>query len=142
MSRSNRYDTSNGVGDEPLNRTSVKNQIRSVKRFLAKTNFKGPAAAKHEAKLKRLEALLVSNVEKKKTQEREQKFAKKYHKVKFFERVKVERKLKRMNKSTEVIDEEKKRKLGEDLVYIKHFPKGEKYISIFNEELTDLQKDK
>lgn len=79
-------------------------------------------------------------------QQRERKLAKKYHKVRFFERVKVERKLKRVasrikdcsSPGTKLLEE--LHTLQDDLAYIKYFPKGEKYISLFpQKELTAEQ---
>lgn len=80
-----------------------------------------------------------------KQQELERKYAIRYHKVKFFERVKLERRIKKKEKEiaqakggagkgdeTERLHEDLKR-LKEDLAYVVHFPKAEKYISILGD---------
>jgi len=72
----------------------------------------------------------------------ERKFAIRYHKVRFFERVKLERqlnKLKRSLASAAARNDETKsiesriQQVKEDLDYVLHFPKGEKYVSIIKD---------
>lgn len=83
----------------------------------------------------------------KRDRQREKRLAKRYHKVKFFERIKLVRKLKQLKsqllqlsqegaeaipedtKNRETIEEEYSTLEG-DLKYVLFFPKGEKYISI------------
>mmetsp|Transcript_25655 Transcript_25655/g.72635 ORF Transcript_25655/g.72635 Transcript_25655/m.72635 type:complete len:325 (-) Transcript_25655:80-1054(-) len=76
--------------------------------------------------------------------ELERKLAKRYHKAKFFDRIKVERMLKSNAKSLAQAptDRElmrKKKELLDDLRYIKFFPRGNHYISLFKTDLTEEQ---
>lgn len=71
----------------------------------------------------------------------ERKFAIRYHKVRFFERVKLERLLKKLQRSlaSSIGDdqikmlESKIQQVNEDLQYVLNFPKGEKYVSILRD---------
>lgn len=72
----------------------------------------------------------------------ERKFAIRYHKVRFFERVKLERQLNKLQRSlasAAVRNDETKsiesriQQVKEDLEYVLHFPKGEKYVSIIKD---------
>lgn len=80
--------------------------------------------AKQEAALLELKAKLEETQNK----EKERKYAQRYHHVRFFERVKLERLLKKAEnmQSQQSLAE----KLKDDLLYVMHFPKGEKYVSI------------
>ena len=73
--------------------------------------------------------------------EKERKYAVKYHKVRFFERVKLERRLGKLQRQQEKAaagqgppwtaeQEAELQQSVEDLHYVLHFPKGEKYISV------------
>ncbi|XP_024398929.1 uncharacterized protein [Physcomitrium patens] len=119
---------------------STKNQIRSIERLLKKEL---PPAVK-EAQLKRLEELkLQSNAHA--TAELERKMALRYRRVKFFERRKIERRIRRFEKQQRALldnpseDNETQlttladqlHQLKEDLEYIRFFPKTEKYISLY-----------
>ncbi|KAI3459451.1 hypothetical protein Pfo_016114 [Paulownia fortunei] len=113
---------------------SLKNQIRSIERMLRKDL---PNEVK-EAQEKKLEEL-------KKQQEIhnrlavERKLFLRDRKIKFFERRKIERRIRRLEKQqrastgeaqeTEIADQ--LAKLKEDLEYVKFFPKTEKYVSLF-----------
>ncbi|CAA7024611.1 unnamed protein product [Microthlaspi erraticum] len=113
---------------------SLKNQMRSVERFLRKDL---PAEVKESLKQK-LEDL-------KKQQDDhtrlavERKIFLRNRKIKFFERRKIERSIRRLEKlqrtsSAHVGDAdiaEQLRKLKEDLEYVRFFPKNEKYVSLF-----------
>lgn len=90
---------------------------------------------------KRLAALLEESEENRRKHQ-EKKYAIRYHKVRFFERIKIERQiaklLKRLKENPE--DEEVRRDLKkrlaaaeEDLEYVLHFPKGEKYVSLLKD---------
>lgn len=89
---------------------------------------------------KRLATLLEESSENRK-KHIEKKYAVRYHKVRFFERIKIERKIKKLKKALrESQDESWKDKLSreltlatEDLEYILHFPKGEKYVSLLKD---------
>ncbi|CAA2980709.1 rRNA-processing EFG1-like isoform X2 [Olea europaea subsp. europaea] len=113
---------------------SLKNQIRSIERMLRKDL---PPEVK-EAQEKKLEEL-------KKQQEIhnqlavERKIFLRNRKIKFFERRKIERRIRRLEKQqrassgqvqeTEITQQLSK--LKEDLEYVRFFPKTEKYVSLF-----------
>uniref|UniRef100_M4EY03 rRNA-processing protein EFG1 n=1 Tax=Brassica campestris TaxID=3711 RepID=M4EY03_BRACM len=113
---------------------SLKNQMRSVERFLRKDL---PAEVKETLKQK-LEYL-------KKQQDDhtrlavERKIFLRNRKIRFFERRKIERSIRRLEKlqrtsSAHVGDAdiaEQLSKLKEDLEYVRFFPKNEKYVSLF-----------
>ncbi|KAL0367141.1 UNVERIFIED_CONTAM: hypothetical protein Sradi_3604200 [Sesamum radiatum] len=113
---------------------SLKNQIRSIERMLRKDL---PHEVK-EAQEKKLDEL-------KKQQEihnrlaLERKIFLRNRKIKFFERRKIERRIRRLEKqqraSTGQAQEaeiaEQLTKLKEDLEYVRFFPKTEKYVSLF-----------
>lgn len=100
----------------------------------------GLDAAVRVASEKKLVALL-EEFEQRKRAELERKYAVKYHKVRFFERVKLERRLVKLKRQQEKDaagegpaltseQETELRQAEEDLQYVLNFPKGEKYISI------------
>ena len=89
-------------------------------------------------KTRELEALTGVAVENKQS-ERERKMAVRYHKVKFFERVKLTRSIEKLERdnpggerSAEV--DAQLARLREDLHYVLNFPKGYKYVSILKRE--------
>ncbi|PIM98546.1 hypothetical protein CDL12_28973 [Handroanthus impetiginosus] len=113
---------------------SLKNQIRSVERILRKDL---PRQIK-EAQEKKLEEL-------KKQQEIhirlavERQIFLRDRKIKFFERRKIERRIRRLEKqqraatgqAQETVIADQLSKLKEDLEYVRFFPKSEKYVSLF-----------
>ncbi|XP_021593239.1 rRNA-processing protein EFG1 isoform X2 [Manihot esculenta] len=124
-----------GVEKKPKPKSvSLKNQIRSTERMLRKEL---PPEVR-EAQEKKLEGL-------KKQQEihtrlaLERKIFLRDRKIKFFERRKVERRIRRLEKlqrasSGQAQDAEiaeQLSKLKEDLEYVRFFPKTEKYVSLF-----------
>ena len=86
---------------------------------------------------KRLAALLEESAENKR-KFKERKYAIRYHRIRFFERVKLERNISKLKRALEnEHDAEKTEGLRsmlaqaeDDLEYVLHFPKGEKYVSI------------
>ena len=73
---------------------------------------------------------------------REQKYAVRYHKVRFFERIKLERKIGKLQKTLKGLEHDDESKdatrralaaAREDLEYVLHFPKGEKYVSLLKD---------
>ena len=97
-----------------------------------------------KASLEKKLAALVEEHGQKKSAAIERKYAVKYHKVRFFERVKIERQLKKLLREKQQQqqqegneeggdnnDDDEIKQLEEDLQYVLHFPKGEKYISLF-----------
>jgi hypothetical protein len=81
-------------GKKQTKQPSMKNVIRSLKRLLAKPDLPADMRAAKEAQLAKLE----DKKEQKFTARKEQTIASKYHKIKFFERVKVERRIKQLEK--------------------------------------------
>ncbi|XP_010278172.1 PREDICTED: rRNA-processing protein EFG1-like [Nelumbo nucifera] len=126
---------SKGLGVEKKSKTvSLKNQIRSVERMLRK-NLPPEVREVQEKKLEDL----------RKQQELQTRLAIERkiflhdRKIKFFERRKIERRIRRLEKlqrasSDQAREEELSRqltKLQEDLEYVRFFPKTEKYVPLF-----------
>lgn len=123
-----------GVEKKPK-AVSLKNQIRSIERMLRKDL---PPEVR-DAQEKKLEGL-------KKQQEIhsrlavEKKIFLRDRKIKFFERRKIERRLRRLEKmqrtsscpKQDAAIAEQLSKLKEDLEYVRFFPKTEKYVSLFS----------
>lgn len=143
----NTGNTSRGLGvrhhkdsDKKAKMVSIKNQIRSVERLLRKDL---PLEVK-DAQQKRLEDL-KRQAESHVHAELERKMALRYRKVKFFERRKIERAIRRLerlqraaadNPTEDSIRQaadmaQKLGQLKEDLEYVRFFPKTEKYVSLF-----------
>ncbi|WPT15310.1 rRNA-processing protein EFG1 [Picochlorum sp. SENEW3] len=138
---------------------SMTKRIRDVKRLLAKVRkkhvehacgvFHEDYATRMQDTLddklrqvmeKRLRDLLEESEENRKKY-LERKFAVRYHKIRFFERIKIERRLSKIKKGIKhASSEEEKENLlkrlaavQEDLEYVLHFPKGEKYVSLLRD---------
>lgn len=126
--------------DKKAKIVSIKNQIRSVERLLRKAL---PLEVK-DAQQKRLEEL-KKQAELHGQADIERKMALRYRKVKFFERRKIERAIRRLerlqraaadNPTEDTIRQaadmaQRLGQLKEDLEYVRFFPKTEKYISLF-----------
>ncbi|KAM6502600.1 DUF2361 domain containing protein [Amanita muscaria] len=112
----------------------IKASIRQTKRLLSKDNLAADVRVKTERRLKSLE----SDLQRVELAKKERQFAVRYHKVKFFERQKVVRKINQTKKRMEASrSSEIKSALSElrvDLNYILHYPKTKKYISLFPPE--------
>lgn len=115
----------------------VSKRIRDVKRLLNKPDLDAAVKVASEKKL----VALLEEFEQRKRAELERKYAVKYHKVRFFERVKLERRLGKLKRQQEKAalgagpgltseQEIELRQAEDDLQYVLNFPKGEKYISI------------
>jgi uncharacterized Zn finger protein (UPF0148 family) len=119
---------------------SIKNQIRSIQRLLRK-NISQEVKEVQEKKLADLRKLIELQDQSK----LERKMALRYRKVKFFERRKIERRIRRLEKqqraALEHTGEDLEMQAGEishqlaqlkeDLEYVRFFPKTEKYLSLF-----------
>ncbi|XAO27632.1 rRNA-processing protein EFG1 [Cryptococcus bacillisporus CA1280] len=116
--------------------SKLKSSIRQTKRLLAKENLEPGLRVSTQRRLTSLEADLAAA----ERREVEKKNGAKYHKVKFFERQKLVRLIRRFNRK--VLDSEtlsKKRSKHEEelldarimLNYVLHFPNTQKYISLF-----------
>jgi hypothetical protein len=117
---------------------STKNQIRSLERTLARRGDKIPGDVKEEMRAKI--GKLQGDYQGVKLAEKERIYAKRYRRVKFFERKKLQRKL--AKNSAELGEEglsskerkrlEQKRELIlQDLQYVTYFPRDMKYVSVF-----------
>ncbi|KAF8483905.1 hypothetical protein DFH94DRAFT_725182 [Russula ochroleuca] len=124
----------------PLGVSKIKSALRQTRRLLAKEGIGADVRLEAERKLKALEADLV--VAERTNKERA--LATRYHKVKFFDRQKLLRKIRQTKRRLE--DEEissKVRKalkaelfdLRVDLNYVMNYPKLEKYISLYPPEV-------
>ena len=124
-----------GGGGGNSKKKSTKNQMRSIQRLLQREGL--PAKLRVE-KMREMEALTKQGVENKQV-EREKAMATKYHKVKFFERVKLTRAMEKLErdhpegKRSEDIKTQLKQ-LKDDLHYVLNFPKGYKYVSILKQD--------
>ncbi|WVF68990.1 hypothetical protein IAT40_003764 [Kwoniella sp. CBS 6097] len=118
--------------------SKIKASIRQTKRLLAKDNLEPGLRVQTQRRLTSLEADLA-NAEKR---EVEKKNGAKYHMVKFFDRQKLLRIIKRLNKkvskagddgpnTTTAKVEEELQDARVMLNYVLHFPNTEKYISLF-----------
>ncbi|PKA46942.1 hypothetical protein AXF42_Ash020927 [Apostasia shenzhenica] len=113
---------------------SLKNQIRSTERFLRK-KLPPEVRESQEKKLEELRKLQETQL----CLAAERKLQLRDKKIKFFERRKIERMIRRLEKqqrsSTDNALEDKISgqlvKLREDLEYVRFFPKTEKYVSLF-----------
>ncbi|KAL7599203.1 hypothetical protein Lser_V15G23089 [Lactuca serriola] len=124
-----------GVEKKPKAKlVSLKRQIRSTERLIRKDT----RPEVQEALTKKLEGLknqqqLLDNLA------LEHKIFLRYRKIKFFERRKVERRIRRLEKQQRAASGQAQEadladqlsKLKEDLEYIRFFPKAEKYVSLF-----------
>ncbi|TMW64901.1 hypothetical protein Poli38472_009068 [Pythium oligandrum] len=114
---------------------SLKNRIRALERFLKRDNIDAETKSAKEKELDQLHQERDGKVQ----VEEEKKIAEKYKKPRFFERVKLMRKLKQaqshMEKASDAKEKRKYEKEYEkhrqDLIYIYYFPKAEPYISLF-----------
>ncbi|CAN6439533.1 unnamed protein product [Victoria cruziana] len=122
------------VAERKPKSVSFKNQIRSVERILLRKNL--PAEVR-DAQEKRLEELKrQQDVQNRSVIER--KLSLQYRRVKFFERRKIERRIRRSERLQRTADHvaqeqitQQLSQLREDLEYVRFFPKSEKYISLF-----------
>lgn len=122
----------------------VKAGLRQTRRLLAKEKLPADVRIAAERKLKAQEAEL----QRAEAVRKERALAIRYHKVKFFERQKVLRKINQTKKRLTVVDlpKNEQKKLTADLYelrvnlhYINHYPKTEKYISLYPRESADSQ---
>lgn len=109
---------------------SLKNQIRSTERLLRKDlpNDIRVAQEKKLEELKRQQELQNQLAIQRTVQLRDRK-------IKFFERRKIERMIRRLEKQQRSNADDasnKLSKLKEDLEYVRFFPKNEKYVSLFS----------
>ncbi|OXG26364.1 rRNA-processing protein EFG1 [Cryptococcus neoformans Bt120] len=116
--------------------SKLKSSIRQTKRLLAKENLEPGLRVSTQRRLTSLEADLAAA----ERREVEKKNGAKYHKVKFFERQKLVRLIKRFKRklSDSETSSRKRSKHEEELLdarimlnYVLHYPNTQKYISLF-----------
>mmetsp|Transcript_12914 Transcript_12914/g.29460 ORF Transcript_12914/g.29460 Transcript_12914/m.29460 type:complete len:254 (-) Transcript_12914:197-958(-) len=113
---------------------SARKRVRALERLL-KRDLPDEVRRTKEAEL----ASLTVDVAKAKRVQRERAFSKKYHKIKFFERQKLERRIIQLKRRVESTADESGRVELErqllatehDLLYVRHFPRHKKYLSLF-----------
>ncbi|KAJ3753975.1 hypothetical protein EV360DRAFT_52510 [Lentinula raphanica] len=112
----------------------IKAAIRQAKRLLAKDKLAADVRVTTERKLNSLQADLAKAELKRK----EQLLSTRYHKVKFFERQKVVRKINQTKRKLSEAESSNRPSLEAQLYehrvelnYINHYPKTKKYISLF-----------
>ena len=131
--------TGGGGGGRGGKKVSTKNQMRNIERLLKREGLPEKLRLEKQRELEKLEVIFKEN----KQSELERKMAVKYHKVKFFERVKITRAIEKLEKANPV---EAKRtdavtknieSLRDDLHYVTNFPKGYKYVSVLKGDADD-----
>ncbi len=113
---------------------SVRRQARALERLLKRGSLPDHVRREKQEALRQLSEKAALN----KRTERERHFSKKYHKVRFFERLKVEKRIALLRKqvaeaspATRITLEEQLRESEYNMLYIKHFPRHKKYLSLF-----------
>ncbi|EIW54208.1 uncharacterized protein TRAVEDRAFT_74419 [Trametes versicolor FP-101664 SS1] len=121
----------------------IKAALRQTRRLLAKDNLAADKRVATERRLKSLEG----DLEKAEQGRLERAMATRYHKIKFFERQKVSRKVQQTKRKLAAATEKGERKEWEarlaelrvDLSYIVYYPKTKKYISLFPPEVRNAK---
>eukprot|EP00964_Phaeocystis_antarctica_P073537 scaffold45132_cov64-Phaeocystis_antarctica.AAC.2 len=123
---------------------STKKQARSLERLLRRSASSSGGTLPANVVKEKEEAVkqLTEKAAVNKRTERERHFSKKYHKVKFFERLKVEKRIGVLRKQLAEASvaakkaplEEQLREAEHDLLYVQHFPRHKKYLSLFPSE--------
>ncbi|CAE6474422.1 unnamed protein product [Rhizoctonia solani] len=126
----------------------VKSALRQTRRLLAKENLAADIRIASERRLKSLEADLA----KAEIRKKERTMAVRYHKIKFFDKRKVARKIGQLKRALEApeLDKKERKKLQKELLshrvdlnYILNYPKLDKYIALYpSSESSDEQTDK
>ena len=114
-------------------KASTKQQIRGIERLL-KRDLPPDIRRQHEERLKALQ----EDIEERKHSELERKMSKKYHMVKFFERKKIAKNVRRVEKKIQEASSLKEKaalqqehaQWLEDLEYVEHFPRDKPYMSV------------
>ncbi|KAK0195982.1 hypothetical protein F5146DRAFT_1027973 [Armillaria mellea] len=116
----------------------IKSSLRQTRRLLAKDNLAADVRVTTERRLKALEVELAEAEQIRK----ERILGMRYHGVKFFERQKVLRKVKQTKKKLSSTPQNERKAVESslfdariDLNYILHYPKTQKYISLFPPEI-------
>ncbi|CUA67007.1 rRNA-processing protein EFG1 [Coprinopsis cinerea okayama7 len=144
--RSRKYQKSLNPNEPGIQK--IKSALRQTHRLLAKDNLAADIRIASERKLKSLEADLARAEIRKK----ERKIAVRYHKIKFFDKQKITRKINQTKRALEApeLDKKERKRLQEELLshrvdlnYILNYPKLDKYIALYpSSESSDEQTDK
>ncbi|KAF9450113.1 hypothetical protein P691DRAFT_726683 [Macrolepiota fuliginosa MF-IS2] len=137
--RSKRHHPQSGKESVTPGISKIKSSLRQTRRLLAKDNLAANMRVETERRLRALETELAQA----ELANKERAMATRYHKVKFFERQKVTRKINQTKKQlSSTTDDSTEKKLVNalndlrvDLNYILHYPKLKKYISLFPPEV-------
>lgn len=129
--RPNGLKVDNKKGKKKFKSVSVKNQIRSTQRMLDRKNLPSEIREAQESKLEELKKQL--ELQSRLAKERKRQFREK--RIKFFERRKIERMIRRLEKQQRTSSDEnisnQLAQLKGDLEYVRFFPKTEKYVRLF-----------
>ena len=113
--------------------------MRNIQRLLKREGLPEKLRLEKQRELEKLEVIFKEN----KQSELERKMAVRYHKVKFFERVKITRAIEKLEKANPVEAERPDavtkniESLRDDLHYVTNFPKGYKYVSVLKGDADD-----
>ena len=127
-----------GKGGQSSAGGSAKKRLRAIERLLNKGGLPVDVRAAKEAE----RAALQGDARKQQRITREKVFSKKYHGVKFVERRKVERRIGQLQRqiaeqqqnaggSGSATLETELREAEHDLLYVQHYPRSKKYLSLF-----------
>jgi len=147
-----------GKGKSGGKAPSLKNQLRSQSRLLQKAKAAVLSATSNDEANKNVQEIenRIRNLEKqiqlKGNAELERRYAVKYHHIKFFEKKKLMRMQKRAKRNLEDARkngddqvtaklEEDLRKIEENILYVVHYPKDEKYIALFADRGDGIKPD-
>lgn len=123
-----------GSRTEKTRKRTQKQRARDIKRLLKRENVSATVRQTQERMLTLLEAEMKDDRE----DQRVKKWTKKYKMVRFFDRRKLVRKMKALNRQIAECEEESERAILSDHLtvlrkeynYVVHFPANEKYISV------------
>ncbi|UZJ55182.1 hypothetical protein CBS101457_004502 [Exobasidium rhododendri] len=116
--------------------SKIKAALRQTRRLLAKENISASVRQEADRKLIALEDELLT----KEKQQVEKNNAQRYHKVRFFERQKLVRKIKKLKKAKDEGEAGADEKLFEEralLNYVLHYPLTQKYVALFPNQESD-----
>ena len=127
------------------NKKTAKNKLRDAERWLARLQKQGADAAQlatQQSVVDELNGVKVVDETARKQVDKEKRYAERYRKVKFFEKQKIRRRLKKLRKelaseSTPADGAARLLVLEGDLAYVTFYPKDRKYVGLFTVRGTD-----
>lgn len=123
-------------GEESIGVNKIKAALRQTKRLLAKEKLSASSRQDAERKL----AALEDELERRSSAQKERKNAQRYHKIRFFERQKLTRRIAKAKRtlSEESLTDQQRKEAEESLLsnrillnYVLHFPMTQKYVALF-----------